>query len=332
MIPLQQTSTLVTPPHKNIFLTPSDNSYTNWSQRNIANSYYPIGFSSPNNNKIDVSHEYLYNCKGFLDFPQEIPTQYDAILQPHVYASMVVNPRLQDDISHITVAGNGNEDTNHKIVTNTIKSQWTPEEDKLIILIINFFVVLVESVRRFGLKKWSHIAKLLNGRVGKQCRERWFNHLRPNIRKDSWSEEEDLILIEAHKVVGNKWAKIAKRLVGRTENTVKNHWNATKRSLNTKRRVNKCINPNGELLLNYIKQITNKAVAKKEVKKSMSENHNDINFHQVVYKNSENVYDNGGVDWLLHSYAPSTISGNGSYVPMMVNDGEIASGSGMKDI
>ncbi|KAE9612051.1 putative transcription factor MYB-HB-like family [Lupinus albus] len=74
--------------------------------------------------------------------------------------------------------------------------------------------------------------------------------------KDSWSEEEDLILIEAHKGVGNKWAEIAKRLIGRTENTVKNHWNATKRRLYTKRRVNKHINPNGELLLNYIKQVS----------------------------------------------------------------------------
>ncbi|OIW13093.1 hypothetical protein TanjilG_08126 [Lupinus angustifolius] len=327
MVPLQQTSTLVPPPTKNIFLTPSsDNSYTNWSQINLLNSYYPIEFS-PNNNAMEVSHEYLYNCKGILDFPQQIPTQYDAILQPHVglslappphiYASMVVNPRLEDDISHITRAGNGHEDTNHKIVTNTIKSQWTPDEDR----------VLVESVRRFGLKKWSHIAKLLDGRVGKQCRERWFNHLRPNIRKDSWSEEEDLILIEAHKNVGNKWAEIAKRLIGRTENTVKNHWNATKRRLNTKKRINKRIIPNGELLFNYIKQVTTKALAKKEVKKSMSEmnlrseNHNDLNFHPVWYKNSENYYENDGVDWLLHSYAP-----------MMVDAGEMASGSGMKDI
>lgn len=33
-----------------------------------------------------------------------------------------------------------------------------------------------------GLTKWSQIAKLMHGRIGKQCRERWNNHLRPNIK------------------------------------------------------------------------------------------------------------------------------------------------------
>ncbi|KAH0984859.1 hypothetical protein GBA52_012036 [Prunus armeniaca] len=53
-----------------------------------------------------------------------------------------------------------------------IKGQWTPQEDRL----------LVQLVGRFGIKKWSQIAKMLSGRVGKQCRERWHNHLRPDIR------------------------------------------------------------------------------------------------------------------------------------------------------
>jgi len=41
---------------------------------------------------------------------------------------------------------------------------------------------LVKLVEQFGLRKWSYIAQLLPGRVGKQCRERWHNHLRPNIK------------------------------------------------------------------------------------------------------------------------------------------------------
>ena len=42
-----------------------------------------------------------------------------------------------------------------------------------------------------GPKKWSEIAKYLPGRIGKQCRERWYNHLDPNINKKGWTEEED---------------------------------------------------------------------------------------------------------------------------------------------
>jgi myb proto-oncogene protein len=64
-------------------------------------------------------------------------------------------------------------------------------------------------------KKWSAIAKHLPGRTGKQCRERWHNHLNPAINKDAWSLEEELSLIRAHQIYGNKWAELAKFLPGR---------------------------------------------------------------------------------------------------------------------
>lgn len=74
---------------------------------------------------------------------------------------------------------------------------------------------MVELVHRYGAKKWTLIAKHLNGRIGKQCRERWHNHLDPAINKSPWTEEEDLLLTQAHQQYGNQWAKIAKLLPGR---------------------------------------------------------------------------------------------------------------------
>lgn len=103
------------------------------------------------------------------------------------------------------------------------KCTWTKQEDQMLEYI----------VAQNGPKNWQHIADILNQevgmpvkRVGKQWRERWLNHLSPSISKESWTTQEDIILLENHSRLHNQWTKIAKYLSGRTETMVKNRYNA----------------------------------------------------------------------------------------------------------
>ncbi|KAJ1404308.1 SANT/Myb domain [Sesbania bispinosa] len=77
-----------------------------------------------------------------------------------------------------------------------------------------------------GEGNWNSVQKNSGlGRCGKSCRLRWVNHLRPNLSKGPFSNEEEKIIILLHAKQGNKWAQMAAQLPGRTDNEIKNFWN-----------------------------------------------------------------------------------------------------------
>lgn len=103
-----------------------------------------------------------------------------------------------------------------------IKLPWSPDEDE----------TLESLIKIQGTKNWSLVAKEINKichrgktvRKGKQCRERYYNHINPSLKKGNWTSEEDTYILQMQQANGNKWSDIAKNLPGRNENQIKNRW------------------------------------------------------------------------------------------------------------
>ncbi|XP_076916246.1 transcription factor MYB119-like [Bidens hawaiensis] len=156
-----------------------------------------------------------------------------------------------DFTNQVIIPSNPIVDGGFSTSRNYTKKLWTTEEDSK----------LNALVTEFGTKTWSRISSFMGGRSGKQCRERWYNNLRPDIKFDAWTEEEERILIDAHESKGNKWSQIAKLLPVRTENVIKNHWNAATRKktmrLNRKKRYEaNNPKPRSTLLRDYIRSMS----------------------------------------------------------------------------
>lgn len=76
-----------------------------------------------------------------------------------------------------------------------------------------------------GAHNWVRISAMMQSRSPKQCRERYYQNLKPGLRHDPITAEEGFIITQMVSEMGHRWADISRRLVGRSDNTIKNWWN-----------------------------------------------------------------------------------------------------------
>ena len=92
------------------------------------------------------------------------------------------------------------------------KGQWSAKEDQIV----------KDWALRNGPRKWSICSVVVEGRSGKQCRDRWRNYLDPFINHSEWTDTEQMKVFAEMKHNWSSWTLIAKNITNRSESAVKN--------------------------------------------------------------------------------------------------------------
>ena len=123
------------------------------------------------------------------------------------------------------------------------RGPWSQHEDSCLLSLVN----------TQGAHNWVRISQIIGTRTPKQCRERYHQNLKPSLNHEPISPEEGLLIERLVGEMGKRWAEIARRLRGRSDNAVKNWWNG---GMNRRRRLlgrrdgggrgNECFNERNE--------------------------------------------------------------------------------------
>lgn len=116
-----------------------------------------------------------------------------------------------------TYAYTGRHFSEADIMTPKNRGPWSETED----------AHLMRLIQTRGPSNWVSIAQILGSRTPKQCRERYHQNLKPTINHDPITPEEGMQIERLVEKLGKRWAEIARRLNGRSDNAVKNWWNGS---------------------------------------------------------------------------------------------------------
>ena len=105
--------------------------------------------------------------------------------------------------------------------SNRTNRKFKPEED----------AKLRSLVSKYGEMAWNEIANEMEGRNVRQCHDRWFYYLTPQLNNTPWTKEEDKRLIKLAKEYKGKWVAISKHFNRRTDTQIKNRWNILKKTM-----------------------------------------------------------------------------------------------------
>ena len=142
------------------------------------------------------------------------------VAEPPVLAEVNNTHQHLPMMSHVLVAPTSHVKTFCGGQLKAAPRHWSEAEDR----------ILLRAVMQSSLPlKWAQVATMVPNRSGKQCRERYFNHLHNKVKATEWSPLEDAMICRLNKVIGSKWVEICRLMPGRSDNSCKNRWHYLRR-------------------------------------------------------------------------------------------------------